>query len=152
MFIHCREPLTTKEQEAPLPDYTVMVQEAIYGKKHADSLINKSLFLKSWFSLTALTTSGQGCSLLGIFLYILNQYPMTEPVELMNLKIRSTLAMLKVCEITIDFMRPIPKGTHQVSKILLLQPKLPQRYNKGSKRSLEVIEGPQRSLNVPEGT
>ena len=31
-YCYCREPLTTKEQEAPLPDYTVMVQEAIYGK------------------------------------------------------------------------------------------------------------------------
>lgn len=68
-----REPLTTKEQEAPLPNYTVMVQEAIF----------------------ALSSGDQGCSLLGIFLYILNQYPMTETVEVMNLKIRSTLAMLK---------------------------------------------------------
>ena len=32
---------------------------------------------------------------MGIFLYILNHYPMTEPVAVMNIKIRSTLIMLK---------------------------------------------------------
>ena len=32
---------------------------------------------------------------MGIFLYILNHYPMTEPVSVMNIKIRSTLIMLK---------------------------------------------------------
>jgi len=70
-----REPLTTKEQEALLPNYTAMVQEAI-------------------LALTSGATD-QGCSVLGIFLYILNHYPMTEPVAVMNIKIRSTLIMLK---------------------------------------------------------
>merc|ERR1712045_53242 len=70
-----REPLTTKEQEALLPNYTAMVQEAI-------------------LALTSGATD-QGCSVLGIFLYILNHYPMTEPVSVMNIKIRSTLIMLK---------------------------------------------------------
>ena len=37
-FVYFREPLTTKEQEAPLPDYTVMVQEAIYGKLSVNRL------------------------------------------------------------------------------------------------------------------
>lgn len=71
-----REPLTTKEQEAPLPNYTAMVQEAI-------------------LALTSGAITDQGCSVLGIFLYILNHYPMTEPVSVMNIKIRSTLIMLK---------------------------------------------------------
>lgn len=71
-----REPLTTKEQEALLPNYTAMVQEAI-------------------LALTSGAITDQGCSVLGIFLYILNHYPMTEPVSMMNIKIRSTLIMLK---------------------------------------------------------
>merc|ERR1719510_2171161 len=36
-----------------------------------------------------------GCSLLGIFLYILKHFPMQESVSVMNVKIRSTLALLK---------------------------------------------------------
>ena len=42
-----------------------------------------------------MTAGGDGCSLLGIFLYVLNQYPMMEPVSVMNTKIRSTILMLK---------------------------------------------------------
>jgi len=46
-------------------------------------------------ALTSGAITDQGCSVLGIFLYILNHYPMTEPVSVMNIKIRSTLIMLK---------------------------------------------------------
>ena len=49
----------------------------------------------SFLALTSGAITNQGCSVLGIFLYILNHYPMTEPVSVMNIKIRSTLIMLK---------------------------------------------------------
>ena len=48
-----------------------------------------------FLALTSGAITDQGCSVLGIFLYILNHYPMTEPVSVMNIKIRSTLIMLK---------------------------------------------------------
>ena len=76
------EPLTTEEQVRSLPNYTLMVQEAIIalgkGEKSNENF--------------------QGCSLLGIFLYILRQYPNTrtqDSVIIMNIKIRSSLALLK---------------------------------------------------------
>lgn len=76
------EPLTTEEQVRSLPNYTLMVQEAIIalgkGEKSNENF--------------------QGCSLLGIFLYILRQYPNTQTqdsVIVMNIKIRSSLALLK---------------------------------------------------------
>ena len=76
------EPLTTEEQVRSLPNYTLMVQEAIIalgkGEKSNENF--------------------QGCSLLGIFLYILRQYPNTrtqDSVIVMNIKIRSSLALLK---------------------------------------------------------
>ena len=76
------EPLTTEEQVKSLPNYTLMVQEAIIalakGEKDNENF--------------------HGCSLLGIFLYILRQYPNTQTqdgVSVMNIKIRSTLALLK---------------------------------------------------------
>merc|ERR1711953_1066323 len=72
------EPLSTREQEKPLPNYTLMVQEAIVSLTTGDK--NKDV---------------NGCSLLGIFLYILHNYSMLESVEVMNEKIRSTLALLK---------------------------------------------------------
>jgi len=76
------EPLTTGEQEKPMPNYTLMVQEAIISLTKGEK--NNENF--------------QGCSLLGIFLYILRQYPNTmshDSVMVMNTKIRSTLALLK---------------------------------------------------------
>ena len=76
------EPLTTEEQVRSLPNYTLMVQEAIIalgkGEKSNENF--------------------QGCSLLGIFLYILRQYPNTRTQDnaiVMNNKIRSSLALLK---------------------------------------------------------
>ena len=76
------EPLTTEEQVRSLPNYTLMVQEAIIalgkGEKSNENF--------------------QGCSLLGIFLYVLRQYPNTrtqDSVIVMNNKIRSSLALLK---------------------------------------------------------
>ena len=76
------EPLTTEEQVRSLPNYTLMVQEAIIALGKGE--ISNENF--------------QGCSLLGIFLYILRQYPNTrtqDSVIVMNNKIRSSLALLK---------------------------------------------------------
>ena len=58
------EPLTTEEQEKPLPNYTLMVQEAIIALTKAEQA-----------KITAAENQNPGCSLLGIFLYILKQYP-----------------------------------------------------------------------------
>lgn len=66
------EPFTTQEQDKELPNYTMMVQEAIYA-----------------------LSNEEGCSLLGIFLYILKHYPQEEHVTVMNRKIKSALALLK---------------------------------------------------------
>ena len=78
--IFVNEPLTTFEQEKPLPNYCRMVQEAI---------IALSLGVPS-------PEAPPGCSLLGIFLYILKHFPdARENVVVMNTKIRSTLALLK---------------------------------------------------------
>lgn len=71
------ELLTTKEQEKTLPNYTVWVQEAIVALTSGDK-----------------TSITQGCSLLGIFLYILNNYSTEDSIFVMNTKIRSTLALL----------------------------------------------------------
>jgi len=80
------EPLTTEEQERPLPNYTLMVQEAIIALTKAEKPAK----------ITAAENQNPGCSLLGIFLYILKQYPDThDNVMVMNTKIRSTLALLK---------------------------------------------------------
>ena len=76
------EPLTTEEQVRSLPNYTLMVQEAIIALGKGE--ISNENF--------------QGCSLLGIFLYILRQYPNTrtqDNVIIMHTKIRSSLALLK---------------------------------------------------------
>ena len=94
-----------------------MVQEAILGKyldlfwiTHPTTYLialskrnsmNKTkkiiyyIWKLSFLALTSGAITEQGCSVLGIFLYILNHYPMTEPVSVMNIKIRSTLIMLK---------------------------------------------------------
>jgi upstream activation factor subunit UAF30 len=77
-----REPLTTKEQDQPLPNYTAMVQEAILALTWQDK------------KTTNIAEGSSGCSLLGIFLYILHNYPLLESVTVMNTKIRSTLALL----------------------------------------------------------
>ena len=73
------EPLTTLEQDKPLPNYCRMVQEAIFALTSGEK--NKDV---------------AGCSLLGIFLYLLKTYPdLPENISIMNTKIRSTVALLK---------------------------------------------------------
>lgn len=99
------EPLSTKEQEKLLPNYTLMVQEAIVALTTGDK--NKDV---------------NGCSLLGIFLYILHNYPMIESVEVMNEKIRSTLALLK----RMGIVERVDTDTEHDNDELEIQPKIVQ--------------------------
>ncbi len=72
--------LSSLEPVSAPPNYTKMVQEAIYA------LTSRTLEPKS---------GNPGCSLLGIFLYILKHYPQVEHVTVMNSKIKASLALLK---------------------------------------------------------
>ena len=126
------EPLTTKEQEKPLPNYTLMVQEAIVALtsgKNDDKNANDN-----------------GCSLLGIFLYILHNYSTLESVEIMNEKIRSTLALLKRMGIVqrVD--------TDEDNDELEYQPKIVNDIKDDLEDDLEIIKVVQPKKNKMEKT
>jgi len=124
-----REPITTKEQEAPLPNYTAMVQEAI----------------------VALTAGGDGCSLLGIFLYVLNQYPMMEPVSVMNTKIRSTILMLKRVGIVENVGGEEIDELESVANEIKKEPNSPKKDEKEGQTVKELTTEPKKKkVNKPK--
>ena len=117
------EPLSTKEQEKLLPNYTLMVQEAIVALTTGDK--NKDV---------------NGCSLLGIFLYILHNYPMIESVEVMNEKIRSTLALLK----RMGIVERVDTDTEHDNDELEIQPKIVQDSDEEEPEIIKVVEMPKK--------
>ena len=117
------EPLSTKEQEKPLPNYTLMVQEAIVSLTTGDK--NKDV---------------NGCSLLGIFLYILHNYSMLESVEVMNEKIRSTLALLK----RMGIVERVDTDTEHDNDELEIQPKIVQDSDEEEPEIIKVVEMPKK--------
>ena len=114
-----QEPFSTKEQEKPLPNYTLMVQEAIVALTSGDK--NKDV---------------QGCSLLGIFLYILHNYSMLESVEIMNEKIRSTLALLK----RMGMVERVDTDTDPDNDELEIQPKIVQE----TEEPVKIVNEPKK--------
>ena len=118
------EPLTTKEQEKPLPNYTLMVQEAIVA------LTNDK--------------NANGCSLLGIFLYILHNYSTLESVEIMNEKIRSTLALLK----RMGIVQRVDNHTNEDNDELEYEPKIVHdKVQEDLEDDLEIIKVVQQPKN-----
>jgi len=125
------EPLTTEEQDKPMPNYTLMVQEAIISLTKGEK--NNENF--------------QGCSLLGIFLYILRQYPNTmshDSVIIMNTKIRSTLALLKRMGIVksindepedLEIVSSLPMDVQETNPTATTKQELGEKPVKGKKES-----------------
>lgn len=74
------EPLSTAEQDQVQPNYTLIVQEAIFALTSSPKE----------------TGDNNGCSLLGITLYVLKQYPMlASDVQVTHNKIKTCLNLLK---------------------------------------------------------